>query len=166
MIDRLGVVGARYVEFAAQDRLEAKPLTGLVVAYRREHVGRVGERHRLHAACLRLLGQLLDLQRAQQERILAVNVKMDELGCHGCIRITRAPAWQGGRWSRPDRVPGVASFPLAKRSLAKLQTLRYVWHTRTASRRTRRALLSFRRRHELSTYWLFDPWTVDLAPRL
>ncbi len=80
----LGVTGAaRHVDLAAEDGLDALLLARLVELDGAEHVAVVGERHRSHAERLRPGDEVLDLERTVEQRVLRMDVEMDELGCHG-----------------------------------------------------------------------------------
>ena len=79
------------VHLAAEDRLHALLLARLVELDRAEHVAVVGEGHGAHAERLRAADEVLELQRAVQQRVLRVDVQVDELGCHGD---------DGGGWER------------------------------------------------------------------
>jgi hypothetical protein len=68
----------REVDLAAEDRLDAVLLGGLEELDRAEEVAVVGERDRRHAELLRALEERIDLDRAVEQRVLAVQVEVDE----------------------------------------------------------------------------------------
>jgi hypothetical protein len=71
------------VDLAAEDRLDALLLRRLVEVDRPRHRTVVGERHRRHLECGRLPRERRDPARPVQDRVLGVDVQMDERGGHG-----------------------------------------------------------------------------------
>ena len=72
-------IARRDVDLAAEDRIDAA-LPRLIVEHdRREHVAVLGDRHRRHLQLHRAVEQLLDPARAVEQRVLAVQVEMDEV---------------------------------------------------------------------------------------
>src|SRR5262245_15852050 len=71
-----------HVHLAAEDGRDALLLAGFVVLDRAEHVAVVGERDRAHAQRLRSGDEIFDPERTVEQRVLRVDVEMDELSCH------------------------------------------------------------------------------------
>src|SRR5262249_10671307 len=80
------------VELAAEDRMDPVPAGRFVELDRPEEVAVVGERHRRHAQLAGAREERIDLDRTVEERVLAVEVQVDEG--------PRAPAPTPTRWSR------------------------------------------------------------------
>ena len=76
--------------------------------YRAEHVAVVGERDRAHAERLRPGDQVFDPERAVEQRVLRVDVEMDELSCHAGDLKAFGPARQGWELNGPLYGPGMA----------------------------------------------------------
>ena len=71
-------IARRDVDLAAENRVDA-PLARLVVKDdRREHVAVLGDRERRHLQLDRAVEQLLDAAGAVEERVLRVQMQMDE----------------------------------------------------------------------------------------
>jgi hypothetical protein len=75
--------GPGHVHLAAEDGLDLLLLAGLVELDRAEHVAMIGEGHGAHPLGLGARHQVLDLERAIEQRVLRVDVEVDELGSHG-----------------------------------------------------------------------------------
>jgi hypothetical protein len=73
---------ARDVHLAADDRADALILAGLVVLDRPEHVPVVRQGDGPHPQRLGAGREVLDAQRAVEERVLRVHVEVDELSGH------------------------------------------------------------------------------------
>ena len=72
-------IARRDVDLAAEDRIDPALARLVVKDHRREHVAVLGDRHRRHLQLDRLVEQLLDPARAVEQRILGVQVEVDEL---------------------------------------------------------------------------------------
>jgi hypothetical protein len=79
---RRGLVAVGEADVGADDRLEARTLGRLVELHRREQVVDVGDRHRRLAELRAALDQLADADRRVGERVLAVQVEVDETCGH------------------------------------------------------------------------------------
>jgi hypothetical protein len=66
------------VHLTAEDRFDAALLGVVVEDHRREHVPVLGDRQRRHLETRRLIEQLVDAARAIEQRILGVQMKMNE----------------------------------------------------------------------------------------
>jgi hypothetical protein len=80
---------ARDVDFAAEDGGDAALLACLVELERSEHVAVVGHGDGAHAELFRAVGELADADGAVEERVLGVDVEVDELGGHRRAPYTR-----------------------------------------------------------------------------
>ena len=78
---RVAVVGD--VDLAADDRLDPLVARGLVEVDRAGERAVVGERHRRHLELGRAGGERGDPARPVEDRVLAVDVQVDEVGAHG-----------------------------------------------------------------------------------
>jgi hypothetical protein len=92
------VLDARDVDFASEDRQDAALAAGFVKLERAEHVAVVGHCDGAHAELLRPAGELPDADCAVQERVLAVDVEVNELGhrarlYHSGADWVDSPAW-------------------------------------------------------------------------
>ena len=76
-------VAGRHVDFAAENRVDAALARLIVKDDRREHVAVLGDGERRHLQLDRAVEQLLDAAGAVEQRVLRVQVKVDEL-CIGC----------------------------------------------------------------------------------
>ncbi len=141
---RVAVVGD--VDLAADDRLDPLVARGLVQVDRAGERAVVGERHRRHLELGRPGGERRDPARPVEDRVLAVDVQVDEVGAHGrpilaggpgrprvsgagspaagsdrCPRRTRPVRSRGGTTSRrrcpPRRTASFSSQPAWRRSV-------------------------------------------------
>ena len=72
-------VARRDVDLAAENRVDAALARLIVKDDRREHVAVLGDRERRHLQLDRAVEQLLDPAGAVEERILGVQVQVDEV---------------------------------------------------------------------------------------
>ena len=79
------------VDLAAEDRLDALVARRLVELDRARHRAVVGERHGRHLELGRLCGQRRDPARPVEDRVLGVDVEVDELGGHGRAMLIGRP---------------------------------------------------------------------------
>src|SRR5690348_11939417 len=88
-------IARRDVHLAAEDRLDAFLLRMVVEHDRREHVAMLGHRQRRHIELRRLIEQFVDAAGAVEQRILGVQMEMNEIG-HGsaCVLLYSTPT----RW--------------------------------------------------------------------
>ena len=96
---RVAVVGD--VDLAADDRLDPLVARGLVEVDRAGERAVVGERHRRHLELGRAGGERGDPARPVEDRVLAVDVQVDEVGAHGRAIRTRVPTTSFGAVARP-----------------------------------------------------------------
>ena len=82
--------------FYAIDRAHVCALGGVLKLNAMKQVAMVGHRVGVHAQLLAAFQQVVELDRAVQQREVAVNVKMDEVG-HGALPGT----WIAGRRTTP-----------------------------------------------------------------
>jgi hypothetical protein len=73
-------ISRRDIHLAAEDRIQSAFARLVVKDHRREHVPVLGDRHRRHVQLHRPVEQFLDPARAVEQRILGVQVKVDEVG--------------------------------------------------------------------------------------
>ena len=78
----------RHVDLAPEDRLHAALARVIVKDHRREHVPVLGHGHRRHLERGRLIEHLVDAAGAVEQRILGVQVQVDELS-HGLFPLDR-----------------------------------------------------------------------------
>ena len=97
------------VHLAAHDRLDPLFLGGLVEIDRARERPVVGERDGRHLVPGSLCGERRDPARAVEDRVLGVDVQVDEVGWHGVIVITPSsdmPPGPRGRHRVPsNRIP-------------------------------------------------------------
>ena len=86
---RVAVVGD--VDLAADDRLDPLVARGLVEVDRAGERAVVCERHRRHLELGRAGGERGDPARPVEDRVLAVDVQVDEVGAHGGAIVRRGP---------------------------------------------------------------------------
>ena len=72
-------VAGRDVDLAAEDRVDAALAGGVVEHHRREHVAVLGDSQRRHLQRRCLIEQLVDAAGAVEQRVLGVQVEVDEL---------------------------------------------------------------------------------------
>jgi hypothetical protein len=89
-------VARGHVRLAAEDRLHARGDRLLVEIDRAEHVAVIGDRHRGHAELAHPRDEILKAHRAVEERVLAVEVEVDEGGAgrHALRYLKRGAACQ------------------------------------------------------------------------
>src|SRR5256885_12972538 len=87
----------RHVDFAAEDRFHATLLGMIVKNHRREHVAVLGNCQRGHLQPGRLVEQLVYTACTVEERVLGVQMKMNESLISHCLGEIRALKV---RWSR------------------------------------------------------------------
>jgi hypothetical protein len=83
------VLGACDVDLTAEDGNQIALATRLVELKRAEHIGVVGHRDAAHAELADAIDQRTDAEGAVQERILRVDMKVDEFGHRSPIYTTR-----------------------------------------------------------------------------
>ena len=96
----------RHVNLTAQDGLHAGLLGGLPKLYRAEHHAVISHRHRGKLQCRGLGHQLVELTAGIEQRILRVQVQVDEIGSHvGRKRLVGGRGSRAAIWSGFDGAP-------------------------------------------------------------
>ena len=84
-------------EFRADDGLDPGPLRLLIELHRGKRVALIGQRHRRHARCANLGDKFWNTDQAIDQRVLGMQMQMDERRAH-----VRVPSQRGGAPSSPS----------------------------------------------------------------